>query len=355
MLAVFITVPYEPFMDKQKRYPHNASSSRVERARESLLLWYSVHGRHGLPWRAVNDPYAVLVSEFMLQQTTVATVTPRFLAWMKKFPRIADLASAKEQDVLAAWQGLGYYSRALRLHRAAQEIVERHSGVLPDDEASLLKLPGVGAYTAAAVLAFAHDRSAVVLDTNIIRVLARWANLIQPIDTPIGRHAIQGLAESFFLGTGCRAIASALMDLGATVCVPRAPECNSCPLKETCMATNPENLPKRSQRVPTTRLTETRAWVVRKGRLFLKQSQGPRWRDLWILPEMVDTKPRVVMLAEITYPITRYLITMQVFPTKGKVPLGLRGFYPEELVTLPIPSPHRRAIAAAGFPSHSIM
>lgn len=316
-------------------------------ARRALLSWHARAGRHDLPWRRNNSPYAVLVSEFMLQQTTVATVIPRFADWMKRFPSLPALAAASEQEVLSAWEGLGYYSRARRLHSAAKSITERHGGSVPNSEEPLLALPGIGAYTAAAIMAFAHDSPAVVLDTNIIRVLARWGNVAVPIDTAAGKKAIANLAGSFFPETGCREIASALMDLGAMVCSAGKPDCNDCPMKSTCSATAPETLPKKSPRRVTTRLTEHRAWFQRGQKLHLRQSEGPRWRGLWILPELGTATPTGRWITELTYPITRYSITMKVFPVKGALPGKLRGFSREELAGLPIPSPHRRAIEKA--------
>ena len=337
-------VPYEAFMDKQKSPSIDGRKSRFVNARGALMRWHEYHGRHDLPWRAMGSPYAVLVSEFMLQQTTVATVTPRFHDWMQRFPTLGKLAAASEQEVLSAWEGLGYYSRARRLHAAAQSIVAHHRGEVPVTEPDLLALPGIGAYTVAAIRAFAHDEPAVVLDTNIIRVLARWGNMIQPIDTARGRTALQEIAATFFPKSGCRAVASALMDLGATICTAGTPECDRCPLQITCEAANPEKLPKKAPRAVTTKLTEHRAWFWKSGRLYLEQSQGPRWRGLWILPELGDLKPAGRALAEITYPITRYRVMMKIYPVRERLPTNPQGFTPEELESLPIPTPHRKAI-----------
>ena len=191
-------VPYEAMVDKKKRPLSPASPPMISSAREALLSWHLLHGRHDLPWRKKFDPYGVLISEFMLQQTTVTTVTPRYHGWMRRFPSIHDLASASESEVLSAWEGLGYYSRARRLHLVANLIVKKHSGRVPNEESDLLALPGIGAYTAAAIRAFAHDQPAIVLDTNIIRVLARWGNILNPIDTLRGKVAIGMIAGSFF-------------------------------------------------------------------------------------------------------------------------------------------------------------
>jgi len=348
-LAVSCKVPYQRCVDKKRPTlrPQTRSAARIADARKRLLGWHTSHGRHDLPWRRDHDPYRVLVSEFMLQQTTVATVTPRYEAWMRLFPNIKALATAEEQAVLAAWEGLGYYSRARRLHAAAKTIVEKHDGVVPTSEERLLELPGVGAYTAAAILAFAHDRPAVVLDTNIIRVLARWGNLTSPIDTASGKKLLGDLAVAFFPDKGCRNIASALMDLGAIVCKAGNPECAACPLKNGCSAVKPETLPKKSPRRVTTKLTEHRAWIQRGQKLFLEQSEGPLWRGLWILPELGSEKPKGRRIAEIIYPITRYRVTMSLFPVTGSALKGLRAFTTEEIRELPIPSPHRKAIEKA--------
>ncbi len=341
-------MPYEPTVDKQKRPAVRVKSSRFTKrfgkAREELLKWHQLHGRHDLPWRREQNPYAVLVSEFMLQQTTVTTVMPRFRAWMRRFPSISDLAGAKEQEILAAWEGLGYYSRARRLHAAARKVVERHGGDIPVEESDLLRLPGIGAYTAAAIRAFAYDQHAVVLDTNIIRVLSRWGNMSDPIDTALGKNNLAAIAVSFFPRTGCRAMASALMDLGATICKSGEPDCLACPLEKTCAASEPKKLPKKSPRSVTTKLVEHRAWFWKANRLYLEQSRGPHWRGLWILPEVRNAKSSGRSLAEITYPITRYRVTMKVHRVIGKIPAILKGFTLDELEGLPMPSPFRKVI-----------
>lgn len=283
----------------------------------------------------------------MLQQTTVATVTPRFETWMRVFPDIKALAEASEQAVLSAWEGLGYYSRARRLHAAAQAIITRHGGIVPRIREELLSLPGIGDYTAAAILAFAHDRQAVVLDTNIIRVLARWADIRQPVDTTGGRKGLETIAGGFFPSSGCRAVASALMDLGAMVCIAGKPDCPACPLRETCLAASPELLPLKSPRRVTTRVSEHRAWCLKGGKLLLEHSEGPRWKGLWILPELGKIKPAGRAITELTYPITRYRVTMKLFPVGGTVSGKLRAFTQQEIRGLPIPSPHRKAIEKA--------
>ena len=341
-------------VNKEKRRCPGQSRLRANQARRALLRWHKQYGRHGLPWRGNHDPYAVLVSEMMLQQTTVATVAPRFAAWMMRFPSLTDLAVATEQEVLAAWEGLGYYNRARRLHAAAQAIVKDHDGVVPKDEEALLALPGVGAYTAAAVRAFAYNLSAVVLDTNIIRVLARWDNLTDAIDTSAGIKTVQQTAVTLFSSTGCRTIASALMDLGASLCGVGIPGCRECPLNRTCRAQNPQSLPRKKPRAGIISRTEHRSWHQKENRVFLKLSCGPLWNGLWILPEWEGIPLKGRPVAKITYPVTKYRVTMKVHRVYGIPQEGLRGFTEAELKSIPIPSPHRRAIAATGFSRHSV-
>ena len=200
-----------------------------------LLDWYDAH-RRVLPWRAAPgeppDPYRVWLSEVMLQQTTVATVRPRFVAWIARWPTLAALAAADDADVMAAWAGLGYYARARNLLLTARAVVAEHGGVLPGDEAVLRTLPGLGAYTAAAVAAIAFERRAVVVDTNVERVVARLFALATPL--PAGRPAIRAAADAITPDARAGDFAQAMMDLGATVCTPRDPRCLLCPLRAEC-------------------------------------------------------------------------------------------------------------------------
>ncbi len=202
-----------------------------------LLDWYD-HHRRDLPWRAppgeLPDPYRVWLSEVMLQQTTVATVRPRFTEWTRRWPTFADLAAADEGDVMAAWAGLGYYARARNLLAAARTIAADHAGELPDTESALRALPGFGDYTAAAVAAIAFGRRAVVVDANVERVVARLFAIGVPL--PAARKPIRAAAASITPDARAGDFAQAMMDLGSAICTPRRPRCLLCPLQHACAA-----------------------------------------------------------------------------------------------------------------------
>lgn len=196
--------------------------------RRDLLAWYATQGRQ-LGWRETRDPYAILVSEIMLQQTQAARVEPAWRAFLDRFPTVSALADAPLADVLTAWRGLGYNRRAVSLHRCAVAIVERHSAAVPDDLAALRALPGIGEYTARAVLVFAFDRRAAPVDTNIARVLARVV-----AGRPLSRSQAQRIADELVPVEDPTTWSHALMDLGARVCTARSPECGGCPVVAAC-------------------------------------------------------------------------------------------------------------------------
>ena len=194
----------------------------------ALLAWYD-RERRGLAWRDTTDPYEILVSEVMLQQTQVVRVEPAYRAFLNRFPTVAALAAAPLADVLRLWRGLGYNRRAVHLHRAAQGIMTRHGGRIPDDLDALKSLPGVGDYTARAVLAFAFDRPVAPVDTNVARVLSRAV-----AGRSLARRAVQELADELVPYGRPRDWSQALMDLGARACASRAPRCENCPIRASC-------------------------------------------------------------------------------------------------------------------------
>jgi A/G-specific adenine glycosylase len=198
-----------------------------------LLAWYRREKRD-LPWRRNRDPYQIWVSEIMLQQTRVETVIPYYHRFMDRFPTIGDLAAAPEEDVLKAWEGLGYYSRARNLQTAARQVTTEHGGVVPRDKASIAALKGVGPYTAGAILSIAFDQPEPAVDGNVMRVLSRYFNLDDDIARPSVRVGMEKLAQELIPLGEAASFNQALMELGALVCTPRNPGCLSCPVMEHC-------------------------------------------------------------------------------------------------------------------------
>lgn len=226
-----------------------AEDGAEETLAETLLAWYGAHRRR-LPWRQPPgrraDPYRVWLSEIMLQQTTVAAVTPYYRAFLERWPRVEALAAAPLDQVLHAWQGLGYYARARNLHKCARVVVADHGGRFPADEAALRKLPGIGVYTAAAIAAIAFGRKAVVVDGNVERVMARLGGVQTPL--PGAKPELRALAAELTPAARAGDYAQAVMDLGATVCTPRTPNCGICPWADACRARRDgiaETLPRR--------------------------------------------------------------------------------------------------------------
>ncbi len=252
-----------------------------------LLAWYAANKRV-LPWRDHPDPYAVWVSEIMLQQTQVETVRPYFIRWMARFPDVQTLAAADEQDVLALWEGLGYYSRARNLHRAAQQIVARHDGRLPADIRALRALPGIGAYTAGAIASMAFGLDEPAIDGNVLRVVARLFALETCVDTGAGRRQVERLVRAHLPSGRAGDFNQALMDLGAGLCLPKAPRCERCPLAEICLAraaARQEALPCRKPRRKPPHVIVTAAVIWRDDRVLLAQRPaGGLLANLWEFP-----------------------------------------------------------------------
>ena len=286
-----------------------------------------------------------MVSEFMLQQTQVATVIPFYERWLARFPDFRTLAAADEAAVLGVWQGLGYYSRARNLHRAAQQVVAEHGGALPSDPAMLARLPGVGKYTAGAIASFAFDLPVVAIDGNIARVLARLLDLHEPIDARKGAGIIESAAEALLPGDGGRLHTSALMELGALICTPAKPQCLRCPVRECCRARDPDLLPVKKPRAKTVAMREDCAWIVRGRRILLEQQTGARWRGLWKLPDIFPPAA-AEPVASLTYPFTHHRVQLSVF--LGNAPARLapnqQWFLFAELGDAALTAPHRRVI-----------
>lgn len=238
-----------------------------------LLNWYSKHSRR-LPWRQNPEPYAVWVSEIMLQQTQVETAIPYFERWMTSFPSLEALASAPQQAVLSAWEGLGYYKRARNLHRAAKIVMTELNGQIPGDPEKLARLPGIGRYTAGAIASIAFGVDAPALDGNIRRALARVFDVTEPARSPVGEKRLWELARAHLPTGKAGDYNQALMDLGALVCTPRRPDCPNCPLAEICLANAQgvqQERPVRQQRPRTPHYTAAAAVIYRKGQLLIAQ------------------------------------------------------------------------------------
>ncbi|MBW2313135.1 MAG: A/G-specific adenine glycosylase [Deltaproteobacteria bacterium] len=252
-----------------------------------MLRWYR-RARRDLPWRHTNDPYRVWISEAMLQQTRVETVIPYYHRFLDRFPDVAALAGAELDDVLGAWQGLGYYSRARNLKRAAEHVVECCGGELPDTADALRELPGVGRYTAGAVASIAFDRPEPIVDGNVARVLSRLHGLTEDPKSRAGQKRLWEEAERLVRGRSPGDLNQALMELGATVCTPRSPECPRCPVRADCVALrggDPEALPAGGKRPKVRDITAVAALVERRGRvLAVRRPETGLLGGLWDLP-----------------------------------------------------------------------
>lgn len=312
--------------------------------RTALTGWFRQHGRD-LPWRRTRDPYSILVSEIMLQQTQVATVVDYYVRWMARFPDPAALAAAQEQDVLQVWQGLGYYSRARNLHQAAKCIMSEHGGVFPSESEGIRGLPGVGRYTAGAVATFAFDKPTPPVDGNIVRVIARLIDSWEPVDSTQGLELIWSTATRWQPDSEAGLFNESLMELGALICSPRSPACLICPISRFCCAQQPESLPVKKPRPKTVRLVEHCGWVVRNGEVLLEQQTGARWRGLWKLPLLTEPHAGAPLVAFV-YPFTNHRVEFSVYP--GSNPLIMadnQHWFPiSTLDSAPMPAPHRRAL-----------
>lgn len=318
----------------------------------ALLAWFSVV-KKDYPWRRTRDPWAILVSEIMLQQTTVAMVIgqSRFEKFLATFPDLLSIAEASEESLLLAWEGLGYYNRVRNLQKTARVILAEHDGIFPENLAELKKLPGIGPYTAGAVFSFAFNQPAPIVDGNIARVLSRIHDDSTPIDSSAGQKLLWSRAENLLSKKEPRAFNSALMELGQSLCTPRQPDCPSCPVRALCQAKNPENLPKKKPRPQTIFVEEHALLVVSKNQILLAASQNQRRQGLYHLPlrEVGELAHLQALTPPSKYAITKHRVTLSLYPcTPQHIPRGIQNdeqFFPlEKLPELPLPSPIRRAL-----------
>lgn len=315
--------------------------------RKALLDWYDAQARR-LPWRvppagrgrgARPDPYRVWLSEVMLQQTTVPHATPYFLEFLRRWPTVEALAAAADAEVMAAWAGLGYYARARNLLACARAVAGERGGVFPDDEAGLAALPGVGAYTAAAVAAIAFDRPANVVDGNVERVMARLFAVEAPL--PAAKPALKALAGGLVAAERPGDWAQALMDLGAVVCRPKAPACDRCPLAGPCAARAggaPEAYPRRTAKAERPRRHGAAYLALRGGAVGLVR-RPPRgllggmlalptgdWRaEPWSPDEVRAAAPAAGawrQVGEIEHVFTHFALTLQIWRAEAGAEAG---------------------------------
>ncbi|HUG53517.1 MAG TPA: A/G-specific adenine glycosylase [Vicinamibacteria bacterium] len=339
--------------------------------RRPLLAWYRRHRRE-LPWRSTSDPYAIWVSEVMLQQTTVKAVRPYYEAFLARFPTVHALADAAEEEVVGRWSGLGYYHRARNLHRGARHVVERHGGEFPRTLEAAIAIPGVGLYTASAVLSIAYGRPLPVVDGNVRRVLARllWLRGRQWTRDAAYYNKAEELLDRDWPGDWNQA----LMELGATVCTPRRPACPVCPLRVPCRARaegRPEELPEGRRRRAPVDVTVAAVFVERQGRVLLvRRSEGRLMGRFWEVPQTsldgrgladlvdelrarhgLEVEPGA-LLARARHAITFRRIRVEAY--RGRLrrepprdPERILWAGPAELLCLPMSSLTRKVIAGA--------
>ena len=314
--------------------------------RRRLFTWFQRNARQ-LPWRGTRDPYQIWVSEIMLQQTQVETVKAYFERFLEHFPTVTDLAAANEQQVLRLWEGLGYYRRARQLHAAARVIVEKHNGRFPTDFEDVLALPGIGRYTAGAILSIALDQRLPILEANTIRLFARLVALdVEPTQSA-AQQQLWAAAEQVLPRRRCGQFNQALMELGSTVCTPKSPRCDECPVAEFCAAMRHglvDELPVKRLKTKFQQVNEVAVVIPQAGRVLLRHCQvGERWAGLWDFPRFPVAKTpnpkthaaiedqvaaltglRVALgeqLTTIKHGVTKYRITLHCFsatPTLAK-------------------------------------
>ncbi len=320
--------------------------------REALAGWFAENGRD-YPWRRTQKAYEILISEVMLQQTQIATVLGRgfYSRFLEVFPNVESLAVADDERLLKAWEGLGYYRRVRMLRETARAVISEHGGDFPHDLIALMKLPGVGRYTAGALRSFAFDLPAAVVDGNVARVLSRVMDFTAPVDDSAGQKQLWEWAEALADPQRPRIYNSALMELGQKICRPGVPDCLSCPVAKFCKTREPGLLPVKRQKTIITEIDEHALWLRDKnGSLLLHRESAKRRQGLWKLPTREATEIfHLPVLDEHRYTITRYRVTLLVHDGSSL----RKNFHAAEnevwqnepeILALAMPSPFRRVI-----------
>ena len=356
----------------------------------SLLQWFRKKGRD-LPWRKTRDPYAIWISEIMLQQTQVKTVIPYYEKWMKKFPTVRKLSNAPLSRVLKLWEGLGYYSRARNLHQTAKMVDNKLGGKFPDSRKELEFLPGIGRYTAGAIASIAFNKREPILDGNVMRVLSRLYAFKKPIDQTDGRNELWEISRKLVEACPERFVGDfnqSLMELGALVCLPENPRCAICPVENDCAAhrlKKENDFPIKSRRQKLEKLHTVAAVIWNKGRVLLqRQPLRARWGGLWMFPQWIhrNGKTETEFLQErvredlgfeiekarsklqIKHGFTKYQVRLRVYEgmkpyRKGRLRTCpsteagtckrrpyMRWFTPQKFSHLALPSPHQKIARA---------
>ncbi|BCL60076.1 A/G-specific adenine glycosylase [Desulfomarina profundi] len=341
---------------------------------ERLIRWFR-DNRRDLPWRRTYDPYHVWISEIMLQQTQMERGVTYFKKWVARFPDVASVAAASRREILKYWEGLGYYSRAANLHRAAAVILEEHGGLVPCDYGQLLKLPGIGPYTAAAIASVAGNIDVAAVDGNVLRVYARLFDIASPVREKEGNTRIRKIADRLLPGGQARLYNQALMELGGLVCTPKNPDCESCPVSGYCLALEEGTVTKRPVTGKTRKTLEvTRvAGLVFSGEnllLLQRKEEEKLWAGLWDFPggemkgswkkedvaEAIRSTCGLAVrvkehLTTVVHHYTRYKITLHCFhcellaDSRTPVTENIQTFCwikPQELADYPLPAGARK-------------
>ena len=340
-----------------------------DRIADLLLAWYDQHART-LPWRGIHDPYRTWVSETMLQQTRVETVMGYYARFLERFPTVADLAAAPEDDVLKMWEGLGYYSRARNLHKGAKQVMTEYGGVIPADVEQLRKISGIGPYTAGAIASIAFDQPVPAVDGNVIRIVSRLRGIRENVGIPSVRRALEGEAASLVPQLRPGDFNQALMDLGSAICTPGTPSCEKCPLHGECdayAAGDAEDLPVLPRKNPPKVIDYAVCLIFSGDRVLMRQRTEAMLKGLWVFP-MAEGKltlrqvpaavKKLTKLAakdvqsagEAKHVFTHQIWQMQLYtmtvPEDAQAPNGYQFIPVGEMHTLAIPTAVKAAVKA---------
>ena len=327
-----------------------SGKTQAEEFRRALLAWYR-HAHRKLPWRETRDPYRVWLSEIMLQQTRVSAALPYYDRFLERFPTIESLAGAPEQDLLAAWSGLGYYSRARNMQKAARKIVE--VGGFPHDYEGIRALAGIGDYTAAAIASICFDLPHAVVDGNVLRVISRLTNDPGDIQATVVRRRMSAEAAHLLDPSQPAMFNQAMMELGALVCLPKSPQCLLCPVREYCRAQQAgteTQLPVKLRRTEPVAIGKTLLFIEREGKIVLWQrgAESSRMRGFWELPER-EQLPAATLSGSpagiVRHTITHHQYTFTVRRAAlRRLPQGFRWMPLAGLAQIPVSTVTRKAL-----------